>query len=426
MRYTHLIMLCIALATSCTPIVQSSTNSESNPKVLRLTDFAYEPEIKTVELSPEGFPLLPAVTRLGVWNLVLRFDDLRSDRDTYYARIIHCNYDWTKSDLQDLDYLTTYNEFPINNSEFSVDTHIPYVHYGFLLPPVKLPGNYVVMIYRGSDKEDIVITRRFMVYENLVAFNPEGNMVGSSTIAAINQQLNFTVSYKNLTILNPLIDVHVNIRQNQRWDNIATDVRPSITREIEKELTYRFFDEADMFRGGNEFRFFDLRSLNNPGQNVGYVAKSSKPYEVYLAKDKSRTGQAYGQYNDMNGGFVIDNYDYRDLAFTNYANVTFNLSTPRVSGDVYVNGAFNYWNLNEANKMEYDSSQGMYKGRLLLKQGWYDYQYLVKSSTLPPYYFEGSHFETENKYEILIYNRPFQPRADILIGYFVVEKNPRR
>ena len=68
---------------------------------------------------------------------------------------------------------------------------------------------------------------------------------------------------------------------------MATDVRPSFTREIEKELEYRFFEEDKMFRGGNEFRFFDLRSLNNPGRNVGYVAKSSKPYEVYIATDKS-------------------------------------------------------------------------------------------------------------------------------------------
>ncbi|HEY5916349.1 MAG TPA: DUF5103 domain-containing protein [Chryseolinea sp.] len=425
MRYTLFTTLWITLAASCVPISQSSTNSNSNPKVLRLTDFAYEPEIKTIQLSPEGFPLLPAVTRLGVWNLILRFDDLRSDRDTYYARVIHCNYDWTKSDLQDLDYLSVYNEFPVNNSDFSVDTHIPYVHYWFLLPPVRLPGNYVLMIYRGSDKEDIVLTKRFMVYENLVTFTPEGNLVGASTMADINQQLNFTVTYKNLTILNPLLDVHVNIRQNQRWDNIATDVRPSFTREIEKELEYRFFEEDKMFRGGNEFRFFDLRSLNNPGRNVGYVAKSSKPYEVYLGKDKSRTDEAYGQYDDINGGFTIDNYDYRDLAFTNYANVTFNLSTPPVNGDVYVMGAFNYWNINDLNKMQYDSADGMYKGRLLMKQGWYDYQYLVKSSTLPPYHFEGSHFETENRYEILVYNRPFQPRADLLIGYFVVEKNPR-
>ena len=120
------------------------------------------------------------------------FDDLRSDRDTYYARIIHCNYDWTKSDLQDLDYLSDYNEFPMNNSEFSVDTHIPYVHYWFLLPPVRLPGNYVIMVYRGSDKEDIILTKRFMVYENLVTFTPEGNLIGREP---------WPTSINNLTLL---------------------------------------------------------------------------------------------------------------------------------------------------------------------------------------------------------------------------------
>jgi len=412
--------------TSCTPIVQSSSNSESNPKVLRMTDFAYEPQIKTIELSPQGIPHLPAVTRLGEWNLMLKFDDLRPDRDNYYARILHCNYDWTKSDLQDLDYLEQYNEFPINNSEFSVDTHIQYVHYWFPLPPVKLPGNYVLLVYRGGNKEDIVLTKRFMVFTTLVTFNNEGNMVGSGSVANINQQLNFTVGYKNLTILNPMLDVHVNIRQNQRWDNMATDVRPSFVREIEKELEYKFFDESKMFRGGNEFRFFDLRSLNNPGRNVAYVAKTNKPYEVYIAKDKGRADEAYSQYLDINGAFTIDNYDYRDLAFTNYANVTFSLSAPPGDGDVYVTGGFNYWNLNSENRLRYDSTQGLYTGRLLLKQGWYDYQYLVKSGTLPPLYFEGSHFETENMYEILVYNRPFQPRADLLIGYLLFEKNPRQ
>ena len=87
----------------------------------------------------------PAVTPLGKWDLLLRFDDLRNQQEPYYARVIHCNYDWTKSDLQDLDFMTVYNEFPINNFEYSVDTHIPYVHYSFPLPPVKLPGNYVLL-----------------------------------------------------------------------------------------------------------------------------------------------------------------------------------------------------------------------------------------------------------------------------------------
>lgn len=424
MKYAFLYFLLLA-ATSCTPIAQSSVNSESNPKVLRLSDYAYEPQIRTIQLAAEGNPTEPAVIQLGQNNLQLLFDDLRSDRDNYYARILHCQYDWTRSDLQDLDYLTAYNEFPINNSEFSVDTHIPYVHYWLTLPVVKLPGNYVVVVYRDGNKDDVVLSKRFIVYDNQVVFTNSGNMVGAGSIANINQQLNFTVNYGNITILNPLTDVHVVIRQNARWDNMAMDLRPSFVREIEKELEYRFFDESKMFRGGNEFRFFDLRSMNNPGRNVGYVARDKKPYEVYIMKDKPRTSEAYSQYNDLDGTFIIENYDYRDLAFSNYAHVTFSLATPPIDGDVYVTGGLSYWNLGNENKMQYDTAQGLYQTRILLKQGWYDYQYLVKSGKLPPYYFEGSHFETENYYEIFVYNKPFQPRADLLIGYLRLERNPR-
>ena len=425
MKYSYLFLLCASL-TACTPITQSSSNSTGNTKVLRLLDFAYEPQIKTIQLGPTGAPAAPAVTALGQWNLLLQFDDLRPDRDTYYVKFVHCNHDWTKSDLQDLDFLETYNEFPINNSEFSVDTHISFVHYWVGLPGVKIPGNYVAVVYRGSDKSDIVLSKRFMVFDSQVSFTSNGNLLGPGTVANLNQQLNFSISYQNLDINNPLIDVHVNIRQNQRWDNMASDIKPSFVHDIEKELEYRFFDESKMFRGGNEFRFFDLRSLNYPGRNIAYVDKKQKPFDAFVAKDKSRNGESYAQYNDLDGGYNIDNLDYnKELAYSNYVNVNFSLSSPPVSGDVYVTGAFNYWNLNQDNKMHYDSAKSQYSARVLLKQGWYDYQYLVKSSTLPPYYFEGSHFETENYYEILVYYKPFQPRADLLIGYIRLDKNPR-
>ena len=367
----------------------------------------------------------PAVTPMGKWDLLLQFDDLRTDRDTYYARVIHCNYDWTKSDLQDLEFMTAYNEFPINNLEFSVDTHIPYVHYWMNVPPVKIPGNYVLLVYRGTNKDDIILTKRFMVFDNLVTFQGEKSLLGAGAIANTNQQLNFTINYKNLEILNPMIDVHVNIQQNHRWDNVIRDAKPSFVREIEKELEYRFFEESKMFNGGSEFRFFDLRSLNYPGRNVASVMRNVKPFEAYVEKDKNRGHEAYSQYDDLNGAFNVDNLDYRDLAFANYVNVNFTLSSPPVSGDVYVVGAFSNWNLSNENKMRYDSAQKSYTSKVLLKQGWYDYQYVVKSKTLPYFHFEGSHFETENYYEVFVYHRPYQPRADLLIGYMRIDKNPR-
>lgn len=397
---------------------------------MRFTDFAYEPQIKTIVIRPAFEDprayLEPAVTRLGEWNLLLEFDDLRNQRDTYYARIIHCNYDWTRSNLTDLDFISDFNEFPINNFEFSVDTHVPYVHYWLPLPPVKLPGNYLVAVYRGSDKDDIILTQRFMVFDTRVTFAHERNLVGPGGVASRNQQLNFTVDYKNLEVINPFENIKVSIRQNRRWDNMSVDIRPSFVREIEKELEYRYFEDDKMFKGGNEFRFFDLRSLLNPGRNVARVVKTMKPYEVFIERDKARADESYAQLPDFNGGFIPGNLDYPDPAFTNYANVNFTLASPRpYSGDVYVTGAFNYWNLNALNRMQYDTVRKEYHGRVMLKQGWYDYMYVLQSPDKPPHAIEGSYFETENFYEVLVYYRPFQPQADLLIGYLRLERNAR-
>jgi hypothetical protein len=204
------------------------------------------------------------------------------------------------------------------------------------------------------------------------------------------------------------------------------DIRPSFVREIEKEIEYRFFEGDKMFKGGSEFRFFDMRSLNNPGRNVARVNRQVKPYVVYVEPDKSRQHEAYSQYPDYDGGFVLDNLDYGDAAFSNYAQVNFTLKSGRAyPGNVFVTGAFNYWNLNDVNRMQYDSVQQAYVADILLKQGWYDYQYVIDSPDVPPYLFEGSHFETENFYEILVYYRPFQPKADLLIGYLRLARNAR-
>ncbi len=418
-------ILALMIVQGCTPITPSTTGTGNGSKILRLEDAIYEPDIRTVRLFAGGDPMNPAVTQLGQAGLILEFDDLKNQREDYFARIIHCDYNWTQSRLQDLDFITAYNEFPVNNIEFSVDTHIPYVHYWFQVPPVKLSGNYVLVLYRGTNRDDIILSRRFMVYENRVTLKRNQNLVGQGSIAQVNQQINFTIDHSNLQILNPVQDVNVTIRQNQRWDNAATDLKPMFTREIEKELEYRFFDDGKMFRGGNEFRFFDMRSLINPGRNVAFVDRNVRPFEVQIARDKSRNHEAYAQYNELNGNYIIQNYDQGDESFANYAWVNFALASPKIDGEVYVLGALTNWQANELSKMEYDSARRQYSARLMLKQGWYDYLYHVKSNSLPPYYFEGSHFQTENRYEILVYYRPFQPRADLLIGYYVLQENPR-
>lgn len=398
---------------------------------LEYIDKTYEPEIRTVMLYPiANVPinyLLPAITAIQQQNIVLEFDDLRDGYESYYAKLVHCNFDWTKSTLSDLEFMVEYNEVPINTYEFSSSLYLPYVHYKLNVPRVKLPGNYVLVVYRDGNVNDIVLSRRMMVYDNRTNLATTDQFAGVGTLQSSNQQINFIINYQNLRALNVLENFKVVIRQNQRWDNARMDVKPSFVRESRNELEYRFVDLDNQFNAGNEFRFVDFRSINFPGQNTASMNKDEKPYQLYVQKDFSREHQAYAQYPDLNGGYVIENLDYQDAEATaTYVNVNFLLAAPKqVNGDVYVIGAFNNWARTNENKLTYVPSLGGYTTGFLLKQGRYDYQYWVDNSKLPGYHFEGSHFQTENRYEILVYFHSLQPRGDMLVGFFEIPVNAR-
>jgi len=370
--------------------------------------------------------LLPAVASLFQQNLVLSFDDIQESRNSYYARIIHCNANWHKSALNDLDFIAAFNEFNFTEYEYSTNTHLPYVHYRFAVPPVKLPGNYLLVVYRDGDRNDIVLSMRFMVYQPRVSIFTDNRNTGSLALSSSNQQINFLVDYKDLEVFNALGNFYVVIRQNQRWDNARFDVRPSFIRDDVHQLEYRFFDETNQWSAGNEFRFVDFRSLNSPGQNTERIDRLARPFELSVRQDLTRKGQVYAQYRDMNGGYDIANFDYRDPHTSQYLFVDFTLKSPPLpDASVYVFGQFNNWFRGSENKMTYDNKTSAYKASLILKQGWYDYQYYVESASLPSNYFEGSHFETENFYEIFVYYKALKPMTDLLVGYSAIPVNPR-
>lgn len=398
-------------------------------KKLVFSDKSYEEEIRTVMLYPQlqgqRDNIRPAATPLQAQNLVLEFDDLQAQRSNYYVKIIHCNYDWTKSTLQDLDFLTDYNEYPINDYDFSANTSVPYLHYFFALPNVKLPGNYLLVAYRESDENDLLLSKRFMIFDNQVSLVTDNQSQGLGTLRTSNQQLNFKINYASIDAVNPMESIHAIVRQNQRWDNLRTNVKPSFVREDKRELEYRFFDQDNQFAAGNEFRFVDFRSLNSPGRNTGRLDRSKRPFHISVQTDQSRQDQVYAQYSDLNGNYAIENLDYREASISgDYVFVTFTLATSQtVNGDVHLIGALNNWDHSAESKMSYQ--KGTYEKTLFLKQGWYDYQYWVDGDKQNGFQLEGSHFETENLYEVLIYYRPFRPNADLLVGYYQLPVNAR-
>ena len=400
--------------------------SQPVDKELRYEDFIYEDQIKTVRLFPASdsreIKMLPAVASLGGVPMLLEFDDLQPDRGNYYAKILSCNHDWTPSRLHDLDFLSEYNEFNILDYAYSNNTIIPYVHYRFQLPEVKLPGNYLVIIYRDGEKSDLMLSKRFMISSDVVTLKHDSN-VGMNTLKATNQSINFTIDYNRADIPNPLETVNVVIRQNQRWDNAQKDIKPSFIREGNKTLEYRFFNTDHAFQAGNEFRFVDFGSLNYPGQNTGRLERDRSSIRLYVAIDAPRADQRYAQYRDLDGGFIVINTDASQSGetFSQYLNVVFTLQSPKAySSKIYVAGAFNNWMKDPAYEMKFND--GQYSGEVLLKQGFYNYAYITSD---PSESIEGNYFETENFYEILVYNRSYYPDADLLIGYYSFKVNPR-
>jgi hypothetical protein len=402
-------------------------------KNLQFENAVYEENIRTVILAPPGNLArnvqLPPVVSIHQQNLILAFDDIQESRNNYYVRFIHCNSTWQKSNLNDLDFLAVFNEFNINEYDFSSNTHLPYVHYRFAVPPVKLPGNYLLVVYRDGNKSDIILSMRFMVFQQRVSVTMDNLISGSLALTSTNQQLNFFVNYKDLEVFNPMDNFQVVIRQNQRWDNARFDVKPSFIRDDIHQLEYRFFDPSQQWMAGNEFRFVDFRSLNSPGQNTARINRNVEPYELSVQQDKTREGLAYAQYRDMNGAYVIENYDFRNslpVISSQYLFVDFALKSAELAdAKVYVCGHFNNFARTDENRMKYDKASSTYRASLVLKQGWYDYQYVVDSPTLPSTYFEGSHFQTENFYEILVYYKSLKPMTDVLVGYYQVPVNPR-
>tara|TARA_A100000171_G_C2134617_1_gene149267 strand:- start:1955 stop:3274 length:1320 start_codon:yes stop_codon:yes gene_type:complete len=399
-------------------------------KELRFEDETYESTIKTVRMYPEGSSiqssLAPAIAELDqTTKLLLEFDDLRDDADYYFVQFIHCNSDWTPSDLRPNMYLNNFNEFEVEDFEFSSESKINYVHYKYRLPQFQSTGNYIAVVYRDRNKEDIILSKRFRVYQNEVGVG--GNISRSSSVGdrLTHQRIEVTINYGNLNSIDPREDFKVIVRQNQRPD-MQLKLNPTFIDENSKVIRYQNLGSENDFPGGNEFRYFDLSTVNFKGRNVidaGF--ENNKPF-AQLGIDEMRK-DGYFQNLDLNGQYYI-----RDLegggtfAITSeYIATTFSLKTEKRLTDIYLLGAFNNWKRDRQSKLKWNTQKEVYETEYLLKQGWYDYSYWSADPTAPNE-FEQSFFETENLYEVYVYFKPIGGRGDILVGYSRIDYNGRR
>lgn len=397
-----------------------------NDNVLKYDDYNYKPNIRTVEIHESTWEYSnPIIDLHSNEKIELSFDDTDGDQKQYSVTFVHCNADWTPSDLMISEYMEGFFDLNLINFTYSMNTLQKYTHYDIYFPQQNLKftksGNYVAYIYQNGDKSNLVLSRRFMIYDNRVTVaHTFRQAMGDEQFNK--QHIDFSIIHSSYDITNPYTDLKVILTQNGRWDNAVSNIKPTFMSG--NTLTYSL-DDASTFNGGNEFRYFDIRSMRFYTERVKEIFRDQDmKNQVVLYPDESRQTKPYLFYNDFNGSFLIRNREAigNQDSEADYVYVNFFLPypNPEASGNFYVMGKLTDWRMNKRSKMSYNYKRGGYEAQLYLKQGFYNYIYVLSNDankkgdeTIT----EGNHWDTENDYCIYVYHRKIGTYYDQLIGY---------
>ena len=383
----------------------------------------FAPDIKTLTVkNPDNFMASPVI-RLGTADrLWINFDILEEDNEYLRYRLIHCNSDWQPSRLLESEYIRGFNEAEIDDYGFSSNTFVHYVNYNIEIPnqnmEILVSGNYLLQVYPEDNPDDVLLQARFSVSENSMAVNGK---VTSRTDKGYNteyQQLMLSVNGEGNPMLNPYQDIIVTVTQNNRPETMRTVTHP--LRVEGKNIIFEH-DPSLIFNGANEYRRFETVRVDYPGMHADSVRYEDGLWHSFLKWDEARFDKEYNYDSTQKGRFLIDEYnaDEPDLG-ADYVMVHFTLDSPMaIGGDIFVDGDFTYHKFDESNKMVFDHNTGLYTLQMPLKQGSYNYQYVVKprgTGNADPGPVEGNKYETQNEYLVQVYLRLPGARADRLVG----------
>ena len=352
-------------------------------------------------------------------RLYLEFDVLSPDEDDYYYIIEHYNYDWTKSNLMKSEYLKGLDNLRIVNYENSFNTYQIYSNYRLQIPNkqtrLKVTGNYLIKIFDEDD--EIVFSRKFMVYENLANIGVQ--LKRSRDVRDVNtkQSVDFVVNTTNFSFNNPKQTINTVILQNNNLKTAISGLKPQYI--LGNELIYRYTTETS-FWGGNEYLYFETKDVR--GTNLGVQFTDLEDlYHSFLYLDGNRYNRGYTYNPDINGNFQITILDRDNPSIeADYTVVHFSLLNPELSNEsIYVYGAYNNYAINASNQMIFNPDSGVYEKDIKLKQGFYNYKYVLVNSQgeLEEGVISGDFYETENNYKVIVYYRDLGARYDRIVGF---------
>ncbi len=392
-------------------------------------DKSYKTNIKSMRMHyPEWEVSYPVIDLSSDQTLLFSFDDIEGGVKNYYYSVIHCSYDWQPSNLMFMEYADGFESNPINDYDFSLNTFVNFTNYQLELPNQDLQfrysGNYLLVVYEDDDINKLVCTKRFMVADYNIPIEANISQSASSLIRQRAQKIDLTLLTGSYRISNPIDEIKIVIMQNNSWDLVIDDLEPSFINT--DKLVYNH-DEGNTFMASNEFRYFNFRNMRILSERIQNISYKNPYYYVELFPDENKLFLPYSSVEDINGRFInktdrSDASGYASLE-SDYAIVKFSLvaSDNIPNSSVHIYGEFTNYRLDEYSKMEYNSETNNFEKYFLLKQGYYNYRYVLKNNDdikKPDHgFFEGHHWQTENDYLIFVYHLDSRAGYNKLVGY---------
>ncbi|EFA93150.1 hypothetical protein HMPREF0650_0694 [Hoylesella buccalis ATCC 35310] len=381
----------------------------------------YKKSIASLQVVAGDDWLSPPITQLDGEPITIAFDDLTHEYHRYTYTIEHCEADWsTTTQLFASDYLDGFAEGnTIDDVQKSINTKTLYTHYRLQIPNercrLKMSGNYRLTVFDENNDNEKILSACFMVVEPLAGIQMEVVTNTDIDINGTHQQVNMEVNYGMLQVTDPATQIKTIVLQNGRWNKERFNIKPQYVMPDALKWVH---NKQLIFDGGNEYRKFEMLDVNHTTMGLESVNWDGNDYHAYVWTDEPRPNYVYDE--DANGTFYIRNSDnVENNTSSDYLIVHFKLQTPRQNGDVYLNATWTNDQLTPEYKMHYNEQDGVYEAAVLLKQGYYSYQYVVAKTdgTTAPVSTEGSFYQTENKYQALLYYRGTGERTDRLVGY---------
>jgi hypothetical protein len=381
--------------------------------------------IRSIQLRPLQENNYSSIVPLGT-VLELSFDDLDADQKEYSYKIEHMTFDWKPSAVFSNEYIEGFQENIIFTYENSFNTLQNYTNYRVQIPNrntrITKSGNYLLSVL--DDSNAVVFTRKFTLYERKSTVGVRALRSRNTAKSNQKQTVHFTINYNSNEIKNPTQEVKVVVLQNENWNSAISNLTPQFFKR--NQLVYKYYNKAD-FWSGNEYFHFDNKQIRNSTVQIATVEKK-EIYNSYLYLQEKRNSKPYTYFPDINGQFVIRTTEGANM-FTeaDYSRIHFSLQSEEIKNkEVYVYGAFNNFRLTANNKMTYNKRQGVYENSMLLKQGFYNYTFatLEDNNVINLHEINGSFFQTENEYKVIVYQKAFGDNYYKAIGVGVGVMNP--